>query len=186
MISLGWSGNPNAQIAALIARYAELPRHIAKKHLQAVMKRTMKDGIPVLKSMTPKGSTRNTRAGFKRDAGGKFVAGSRKKMRVRGGALRRAVTTKAKYIGKNASGIVYGTIGYKAGFESRKALWLEFGTKNIKPRQIMEKFRRQYGTPAAGKLAKEMRAALEKAVREMASGKNPTRVYSKGGGWRAG
>lgn len=180
MISLAWSGNPNAQIAALISRYAELPRHIAKKHLQAAMKRCMKDGVPALKAITPKGGTRTVRAALKRGAGGRFVEGSGKKSRVRGGALRRAVTTKAKYIGRNKDGVVYGAIGYKAGFESRKAIWLEFGTgRGIEPRKIMERFRRQYGGPAAAKLAKEMRSALEKATREMASGKNPTRNYGR-------
>jgi HK97 gp10 family phage protein len=177
MITLGWLGNPNAQIAALMSRYRELPRHIAKKHLQAVMKRAMKDGVKPLRALTPKGKPRNTRAAVKRDAGGRFVAGSGKKMRVRGGALRRAVTTKAKYIGRNKDGVVYGTIGYRAGMESRKALWLEFGTTKIKPRKIMEKFTRQYGGPAAKAIVKEMRKALESAAREMASGKNPTRNY---------
>jgi hypothetical protein len=75
---------------------------------------------------------------------------------------------------------VYGAVGYKAGFESRKALWLEFGTsRGIEPRKIMDRFRRQYGGPAAAKLAKEMRAALEKAASEMASGKNPARNYGR-------
>ncbi len=180
MITLSWSGNPNAQIAALMARYAELPRHIAKKHLQTAMKRCMKDGIPALKALTPKGSVRTKRAALKRGSGGRFVAGSGKKMRVRGGALRRAAAAKSKYIGRNSDGRVYGAIGYKAGFESRKALWLEFGTKSgIEPRKIMERFRRQYGGPAAAALAKEMKAALGKAARELAAGKNPTRSYGK-------
>lgn len=171
MISLSWSGNPNAQIAALMSRYAELPRHIAKKHLQAAMKRCMKDGVPVLRSITPKGKTRTIKSTIRR---GEF----KNDFKQRGGALRRAATTKAKYIGRNKDGVVYGTIGYKAGFESRKALWLEFGTsRGIQPRKIMEQFRRQYGGPAAAKLAKEMRSALEASARELASGKNPTRSY---------
>lgn len=186
MIVLNWT-TMTGQIGALMARYAELPRHIAKKHLQAAMKRSMKDGVPKLKALTPKGKTQIVKSALKRGSGGRFVAGSGKKMKVRGGALRRAVRTKAKYIGRNNDGVVYGTIGYKAGFDSQKAIWLEFGTKNnVRPRQIMDKFRRSYGGPAAKVLARQMKKALAAAVREMRSGRNPTRIYSPGGSWRAG
>ena len=181
MISLNWDGM-QGEIGALMARYAALPRHIAKKHLQAAMKRTVKDGVPVLKRLTPKGGTRTVRAALKRGAGGTFVQGSGKKSRVRGGALRRAATNKAKYIGRNADGVVYGVVGYKAGFESRKAIWLEFGTKRgIQPRKIMDKFRAEYGGPAAGRLAAEMASALDKASAELASGMNSNSNYRRGG-----
>jgi hypothetical protein len=177
MISLNWDGM-QGEIGALMARFNELPRHIAKKHLRAAMRRSVKDGVPVLKSLTPKGSTRTTRNKLKRGAGGRFVSGSGKKLRVRGGALRRSVTTKAKYIGRNRDGIVYGVVGYKAGMESRKAIWLEFGTsRGISPRNIMEQFRARYGAPAASRLAAEMASALEKAAAELAAGMNPTRSY---------
>jgi len=186
MIILGWDTG-QGQVRDLMKRFAELPRHIAKKHLIAAIRRLMKDGIPLLKSITPKGGTRNKRNKLMRGAGGRFVTGSGKKLRVRGGALRRSVATKAKYIGRNKDGKVYGCIGYKAGFESRKAIWLEFGTRRgINPQRVMEKFRRQYGRPAASKLAKEMRSALAKAVAELKAGKNPTRIYEKGGSWRSG
>lgn len=186
MISLNWQGM-QGEIGAIMSRYQALPKHIAKKHLQAAMKRTMKDGVPVLKSLTPKGATRTKKAALKSGAGGRFVKGSGKKMRVRGGALRRSVTTKSKYVGRNRDGVVYGVVGYRAGMESRKAIWLEFGTsRGIKPQEIIEKFKRAYGGPSARKLADEMAAAFEEGVKEMASGKNPTRTYSSGGGWRAG
>jgi hypothetical protein len=176
MITLNWDGM-QGEIGALMARYAALPRHIAKKHLQAAMKRTLKDGVPVLKRLTPKGGTRTVKAALKSGSGGRFVHGSGKKSRVRGGALRRAVTTKAKYLGKNADGRVYGVVGYKAGFESRKAIWLEFGTsRGVKPQQIIEKFNREYGGPVAGKLANEMALALNKATAELAAGMNPGRA----------
>jgi hypothetical protein len=140
----------------------------------------VKPGVPILKSLTPKGGTRTQRNKLKRGSGGRFVAGSGKKMRVRGGALRRAVTTKSKYIGRNRDGVVYGVVGYKAGMESRKAIWLEFGTsRGISPRNIMEQFRARYGGPAASRLAAEMAAALEKAAAELASGMNPTRNYGR-------
>jgi len=179
MISLNWDGM-QGEIGALMARFNELPRHIAKKHLKAVMNRSVKPGVPILKSLTPKGGTRTRRNALKRGSGGRFVAGSGKKMRVRGGALRRAVTTKSKYIGRNRDGVVYGVVGYKAGMESRKAIWLEFGTsRGISPRNIMEQFRARYGGPAASRMAAEMATALEKAAAELASGMNPTRNYGR-------
>lgn len=178
MISLNWRGM-NGQIGAMMGRFNELPRHIAKKHLKAAMKRAIKEGVPVLKKITPKGKPKNTRAAVKRDAGGRFVQGSGKKMRVRGGALRRAVTSKSKYIGRNRDGVVYGVVGYKAGMESRKALWLEFGTSRIRPRDFMEKFRQQYGGPAAKTLVREMKKALLAAAKDRAPG--PEFYRSRGG-----
>jgi hypothetical protein len=177
MISLNWDGM-QGEIGALMARFNELPRHIAKKHLIAALKRVMKDGVPILKAVTPKGGTRTVRAALKRGAGGRFVAGSGKKSRVRGGAMRRAVTAKAKFIGRNRDGVVYGVVGYKAGIESRKAIWLEFGTsRGVKPRNLIDQFRARYGGPAASRLADEMSRALEKAANELASGMNPTRSF---------
>ena len=179
MISLNWDGM-QGEIGALMARFNELPRHIAKKHLQAAVKRTMKDGVPVLKSITPKGKPQIKRNKLKRGAGGRFVAGSGKKMKVRGGALRRAVTAKSKYVGRNRDGLVYGVVGYKAGMESRKAIWLEFGTsRGVKPQNLIEQFRAKYGGPAASRLADEMAKPLEKAAAELASGMNPTRSYGR-------
>lgn len=178
MISLNWL-TVRGQIGGLVQRFGELPRHIAKKHMRAAVRRSMKEGVPILRQMTPKGKPRNTRAALKRDGGGRFVAGSGKKMRIRGGALRRAVTTKAKYIGRNRDGIVYGVIGYKAGMESRKAIWLEFGTTRIRPRDIMKKFSQAYGGPAAKTLAREMKKALDAAGRELASGMNSNPNYRR-------
>jgi HK97 gp10 family phage protein len=178
VIALNWL-TVNGQIGGMVQRFAELPRHIAKKHMRAAVRRAIKEGVPVLRKLTPKGLPRNTRAAVKRDAGGRFLQGSGKKMRIRGGALRRSVTTKAKYIGRNRDGVVYGVVGYRAGTESRKAIWLEFGTSRIKPREIMQKFRQQYGGPAAKTLAREMRKALAAAARELASGKNSNPNYRR-------
>lgn len=179
MISLNWL-TVNGRIGACVQRFAELPRHIAKKHMRAAIRRAVKEGVPILKKLTPKGKTKNTRAALKRGADGRFVQGSGKKMKIRGGALRRAVTTKAKYIGRNKDGVVYGVVGYRAGMESRKAIWLEFGTsRGVEPREIMQKFRRQYGGPAAKTLAREMRKALGAAARELASGMNSNANYRR-------
>lgn len=160
MISLNWEGM-NGDIGDLMNSYAKLPRHIAKKHLQAAMKRALKDAVPVLKAETPKGGSR------------RVVGQEGKQKAKRGGALRRAATAKAKYYGKNDSGTVAGTLGYKAGTESRKAIWLEFGTsRGIEPRRIVDRVMKRVSGPIRGKLAREMAAALEKAANEVASGKN--------------
>ena len=162
MITLKWENNPEDQIQALMERYADLPRHIAKKHLQAAMRRTLKDGVPVLRSFTPPvGARRGRRKKGERGTTGK---------------LRRSVTTKAKYVGKNADGYVWGVVGYKYGIESKKALWLDEGTKYIAPRRIMEQFRSAYNGPAIKVLCQEMAAAFEKAVKEKESGQNPGRA----------
>lgn len=166
MITLSLSNNPEAELQAIMNRFAELPRHIAKKHLQAAMKRTVKDGVPALKAVTPK---RKSRVVFGRNkTTGEYTA-----QRVKGGAMRRSVTSRAKYVGKNGYGTVYGVVGYKAGPESRKAIWFVDGTRTINPRAIMEQFHARYDGSAINKLTAEMANALEKATRELASGKNP-------------
>jgi hypothetical protein len=206
MISLSFDKRAaDTQIRALMSRYASLPKHIAKKHLQAAMKRTLKDGLPILKAATPVGSSewtfKKTKRQHSNQSGkrGQFMAGSGRwqghargqkmvfgraaKQKLAGkvsksGDLRRAATTKSRFIGRNADGTVYGVLGYKYGAESRKALWLEFGTKRgIRPRGILEKVMREYGGPSANRLAAEMAAAFEKAARELASGKNPGRSF---------
>lgn len=172
MISLNWD-RVNGEIGDLMKAYGKLPRHIAKKHLQAAMKRSLKEAVPVLKQETPKGGSRRVTAAVSRGAGGRFLPGSGKKSIKRGGALRRAATVKSKYYGKNADGTVAGTLGYRAGTESRKAIWLEFGTsRGIEPRKIIDKVMKRVASPVRGKLAREMAAALEKAANEVASGKN--------------
>lgn len=160
MISLNWK-EVNGEIGAMMARYAALPRHIAKKHLVAAVRRAGREGVPILRRNTPPDGVRRGR----RKKGEKARST---------GALRRAATVKAKYKGRNADGVAIGILGYKAGYESRKAIWMEFGTTNgIEPRRMIEKTMQQWKGPLASKLASEMAAALEKAVRELASGKNP-------------
>lgn len=153
MISLNWEGM-SGQVGELMKAYDDLPRHIAKKHLKAAMKRALKPGVPILKKNTPKQKTRITETG-----------------KVKGGALRRAVTTKAKYIGRNKDGVVVGVLGYKAGSESRKAIWMEFGTKSgVEPRRMVEKSMSAIGPAAAAALVVEMTKALDAAARDKAPG----------------
>lgn len=162
MIALRFSNNPEGEIQSLMGRFYALPRHIARKHLQAAIRRTIKDGVPVLRSVTPPIGVRR----------GRLRQGERRST----GALRRAVTTKAKYVERNAAGTVYGVVGYRASFDSRKAIWLQYGTPKIQPRRMAERFTQQYGGPALATIRAEMASALEKAAKELAAGKNPGRA----------
>lgn len=165
---LTWKNNFEEEINSLIDRYAALPRHIAKKHLQAAMKQTVKDGVPILRSVTPPLGVRRGRR-----RAGAFVPQNKST-----GDLRRAVTTKSKYIGRNADGVVYGVVGYKAGFNSRKAIWLEYGTRRgIRPQQMIHRFMQQYGGPSLTKLKSELLNALGNAAKEVAGGKNPGKTF---------
>jgi len=171
VITLDWQGM-QGQIGGLMSRFHALPRHIAKKHLKAVMKRVLRPQVPLLKRLTPKGGTRTIKSTISK---GQFVSNVKR----RGGALRRAATVKSKYIGRNRDGVVYGVVGFKAGFESRKAIWIDQGTKFISPREIMEKFRQAAKGPAQATLIREMKKALEAAARELASGKNSNPNYRR-------
>ena len=155
-----------ADIAAMILRFQGLPRHIARKHLAAAMRRAMKPGVPILRRNTPPLGTRRGR----RKAGEKAVST---------GALRRSVTAKAKAVpGRSGAGVAYGVLGYRHGWESRKAIWQEFGTKRGgKAKHMAANSMTQIRGPAAATLVREMAIALEKAANELAAGKNPTRSY---------
>lgn len=155
MIKLDWEGM-EGEIGAMMARFNELPRYIGKKHLLAAIKRTGKDGVKVLKANTPKGRARRS---------GEKV--------TRGGALRRAATMKAQYRGRNRDGYALGMLGYKYGTESRKAIWLEYGTTKIEPRRMVARTMEQWRGPATAKLTQELAAAFEKAVNEVKAGINP-------------
>lgn len=141
------------EIVAMMQRYAQLPKAVARTHAQASMRRTIRDGVKVLRRNTPPLS------------GGK--RGRRRKGEKRStGALRRAVTTKAKYVAAT-SPKVYGVLGYRASFESRKAIWHEFGTsRGLAPRRMMDKTMGEYGGPAADRLVRELAIGLEKAARD--------------------
>lgn len=154
-----------ADIAAMIGRFRQLPRHIARKHLQAAMRRALKPGVPILRRNTPPLGVRR----------GRRKAGEARSS----GALRKSVTTRAKAVpGRGGAGVVYGVVGYRHGWESRKAIWLEFGTRRgVQPRRMAENSMNEIRGPAAATLVREMAVALERAAAELASGKNPTRSY---------
>lgn len=155
-----------ADIAALIGRFRALPRHIARKHMAAAMKRAMRPGVPMLRKNTPPLGARR----------GRRRAGERP---TSSGDLRRSVIAKAKAVpGRSGAGVAYGVVGYRGGFESRKAIWLEFGTRRgIAPRRMAETTMSQIRGPAAATLTRELAVALEKAAAELASPHNPTRSY---------
>jgi hypothetical protein len=170
MISLSWNSSfePNSydadkHIGALMNAYKALPRHIAKKHLKAAMRRLLRPAVPILRRNTPPLGTRRGR----RKKGEKPRSS---------GALRRAVTVRAGQSGNNGAfnAFVYGVLGYKAGFESRKAIWLQFGTATGGPAfRMMEKTLAEFGPVAASRMAEEMAKGLEKAAAELGAGKNP-------------
>ena len=162
MIDASLKNDPAAECQAMIARFREFPRHLAKKHVQAAMRRAIKDGIPVMRSVTPPVGVRR----------GRRRSGERRST----GALRRSVTTKAKYVAKPTHGAVYGVVGYKGGMESRKAIWLQYGTRRgLASRQMLEQFHQQYDRVSLAKLTAELATGVEKAAAELAAGKNPGR-----------
>jgi hypothetical protein len=164
----------DVQIKALMSRYKALPKHIAKKHMMAAMRRCLNQGVPVLRKHTPP-------LGLKR--------GRRSAKSTSTGALRRAVTVRTGMTGSNTdwNAFVWGILGYKAGDQSRKAIWLQYGTSRGGPiYDMVGKAMQEYGPVASSRLAAELAAALEKASKELEAGLNPTRKYEKGGGWTPG
>lgn len=157
---------------ALIERYAALPSYIAKKHLKAALGRAVRPHVKTLKAATPKGKRRMVRSAVKRNERGAFVKGSGK-MKNAAGALRRAATVRTGWKGKNNDGFAFGVLGYKYGEESRKALWLEFGTKHIEPRRIVQRVYESVKDQVMKVMKGELAKALEKAAKELASGRNP-------------
>lgn len=170
MISLSWNSSfePNSydldqHIGDLMNAYRALPRHIAKKHLKAAMRRVLKPAVRILRKNTPPLGTRR----------GRRKKGERRRS---SGALRRAVTVRTGQSGNNQAfdAFVFGVLGYKASFESRKAIWLQFGTSGgVKAYRMIENTLAEFGPVAASMLAEEMAAGLEKAAAELASGRNP-------------
>lgn len=160
MISVNWN-TLDREIGALVGRFDKLPRHIGKKHLVASMRRAVKEagGVQKLRAATPPANTRRGRRknGEKRSTG----------------ALRRSVTTKARYIGNNGGGVAVAGLGYKYGNESRKAIWHEFGTTRMKGVAMMQKVFESIRGQVASKLAEQLRIGLERAANELSSDMNP-------------
>ncbi len=162
------SSNPTADIQALAAKYRELPRHIAKKHMKAAMRATIRTGVPILKKNTPKQKSRLV-------LGRNVRSGEYTARKVKGGSLRRAATVRTGTLGRNTDydQVVFAVLGYRYGWESRKAIWLERGTSHgVRAQRMVEKTLAEFGKPCAATLAAEMAARLEKAAAEIAGGRN--------------
>lgn len=168
MIAVSWDSSfePNSfdadrHVAALMGAFRQLKPHIAKKHLAASMKKTLKDGVPILRRYTPPVATKR----------GRKKKGSRST-----GDLRRRVMVKSGFTGSPGShgAFVWGVLGYRMNGQDRKPIWLNYGTDGGTPAfRMIERAMREFGPISASKLAAEMAKALEKASREIASGKNP-------------
>lgn len=159
MINANWE-QLLGEFANLAGAYRALPDHIAKKHLLAAMRKSLKDvkGVELLRQNTPPTSTRRGR--------------KRKGEKRSTGELRRSVTTKAKWIGRNRDGAAFAALGYKYNRLHRKAIWQEFGTTRMAGRHMMERVFQQIRGPAAARLAGNLRDALERATAEVAGGRN--------------
>ena len=168
LVSLNWDGM-SGEIGSLMAGFNALPRHVAKKYLGAAMKRAMKIGVPALKRNTPVGRV--------------LKANKKGVMKMRNsGALRRSATAKSKYIGTNKDGLVVGILGYKYGDESKKAIWLEFGTsRGIEPRRMASRALNECRGDIAARLVKELAASLEKAASEIRDGRAVGTDYRRKG-----
>ncbi len=161
MISLDWN-SLSRDIASLAKSYQDLPSYLGKKHILAGMRRAIKasGGVQKLRANTPPLNVRRGR----RKKGEKPRSS---------GALRKSVTTKAKWIGRNKDGAAVAGLGYKYGMESRKAIWHEFGTTRMRGLKMMERTFASIKGQVAARLAEELRVGLERAAAELASGKNP-------------
>jgi hypothetical protein len=148
-------------VTDIVSAFRKLPTHIAKKHLRAAMGRTIKPFIPALRASTPKYT----------------------------GNLKRSVSSVTRFYDRADHGAVVGVVGFSRGGKTKRnmgnhGLFVEAGTK---PRRTRAK--RFCGSmPARGmlratlstmrgqilaNLGMEMAVALERATRELASGKNP-------------
>lgn len=170
----------DASFADIAYRYKQLPRHVAYKHMAAAMKRAVRkaNGVQTLKQvcrerLNLKGTV-VTKDPPKRTKAGAFKKGWNR--RRRGGEFLKAidvVSSKPKG-GKNPRPLVV-KVGWKYGVESKKALWLEFGTKHVTPRRMAEETFNRIRGPAMGNMKSELLAALEKAVKDLGQAKDPAK-----------
>jgi hypothetical protein len=148
-------------VADIIAAYRKLPAHIAKKHLKAAMGRTIKPFIPALRANTPKYT----------------------------GNLKRSVTSVTRFYDKADHGAVVGVVGFSRGGKTKRnmgnhGLFVEAGTKprrtrakrfcgSMPARAMLRATLSTMRGPILANLGIDIAVALERATRELASGKNP-------------
>jgi|688.fasta_scaffold1100853_2 hypothetical protein len=150
MISVELDKSMNDEIGQFVQAFNGLQKNIRNKYLKSALNKTLRPGRAVLKRYTPP-------EGVKR---GRRKKGEASKST---GALKAAVAVRTKAT-KDA---VFGVLGYKAGAQSRKAIWLEFGTnKGIDPRRMVERAMQEFGPQAASTLAQNMAIAFENALKD--------------------
>jgi hypothetical protein len=160
MIHLNWE-KLLGEFAGLADNYRQLPPYLAKKYLVAALREAIKQskGPQLLRKNTPPLNTRR----------GRKAKGEKRST----GAMRRAVTIKAKWIGRNRDGFAVAGLGYKYGQDSLKAIWHEFGTSQMAGRKMMERTFDEIRGPVASKLSRILADKLENAAAELASKNNP-------------
>ena len=142
---------------ALLNAYKKLPGHIAKKHLRASMRRSIKPFVPALKAATPKQS----------------------------GNLRRSVKTMAKFYQSANHGAVAGYVGFSRGSKTKNNMGnhsaiVEYGTgerrrKNggssgrMPARRMLATTLSQHGAGILKNVVTELAVGLERAARELAA-----------------
>lgn len=154
MIDLNWR-SMSRDVADMAKAYQNLPGYLGKRHMLASMKRAIKEagGVQKLRANTPPYGVRR----------GRRKKGEKPRST---GALRRAVTTKGRWIGSYKTGAAVAGLGYKYGMESRKAIWHEFGTTQMRARGMMQRTFNSIRVPVASRLAKELAIGLERAAKD--------------------
>lgn len=150
MISIELDKSFNDEIGQFVRAFQGLEKNIRNKYLKSAVANALRPGKAVLKRYTPP-------EGMKR---GRRKKGEKPRST---GRLRSAVTVRTKA----RRDVVFGALGYKYSYESRKAIWLEFGTKKgIQPRSMVERATREFGPTASAAMAKTMAKAFENALKD--------------------
>lgn len=148
------------ELADLIRAYRSLPGTLARKHLTAAMRRSVRPFQPALRAATP----------------------------VRSGNLRRSVKTIVRFYDRaNWGGNVVGIVGYSRGASDPKkrgnhSTIVEDGTRprfrknrastgSMPPRRMLRDAVAARRAGILDNLSRELVVSLEKAARELATGK---------------
>lgn len=139
------------EIGKLVRSFGQLEPRIRNKHLRAAVGRAARPFVPDLRRVTPPVGTRR----------GRRSKGEKPKST---GALRRSVRVRTK----SKKDAAFAVLGYRAGDESRKAIWLEFGTKKgIAPRGMVKNLTSEITPKVQARLPAELKIALDRAVRDL-------------------
>ena len=160
-----FSDKSNRDLDDLIRAYGQLPGSLARKHLKAAIRRSIRPFVPALKAATPRGKTGN---------------------------LRRSVKTVVRFGNKvsrsswgNFRGTAYGVVGFSKGGEKKNqkgshAAFVEEGTKPrvrkrrgstgaMPPKHMLRDTLASKKSGILSNLELEMGVSLERATRELAT-----------------